>query len=150
MLIKNGWVIINNQLIKKDILIENERIKSIKDKIDGEEYLDASGCLIIPGAVDAHVHLREPGYEYKETILSGTKAAAKGGVTTVFSMPNLNPVPDSLKNLNIQKEIIKKDAVINVIPYGAVSKGQKGEAVAFLEEMKNRRRIYRGFSSSRY
>ena len=89
----------------------------------------------MPGGVDVHVHLRQPGYEYKETILSGTKAAAKGGITTIFAMPNLNPCPHNLENLNVQKEIIEKDALVRVYPYGAVSKNQKGKEIASLNEL---------------
>ena len=106
MIIKNGYVIIDNKLVKKDIEIKGNIINDIKDEINGEDILDASDCLIMPGAIDVHVHLRQPGFEYKETILSGTKAAAKGGVTTVFSMPNLYPCPHNLENLKVQKDII--------------------------------------------
>lgn len=135
MIIKNGCVVIDNKLVRKDILVQDDLIVAVEDFIDGEEYLDAKGCLIMPGATDVHVHLREPGYEYKETILSGSKAAAKGGVTTVFSMPNLNPVPDCLESLNIQKDIIKRDAVVNILPYGSVTKNQKGQEIANFEEL---------------
>lgn len=91
--------------------------------------------LILPGFVDVHVHLREPGFFYKETIKSGTKAAAHGGYTTVCSMPNLNPVPDNLENLNVQLEAIKNGALINVLPYGSITVGQKGEKLSQMEEM---------------
>jgi dihydroorotase len=87
---------------------------------------------IFPGFLDVHVHLREPGFSYKETIFSGTRAAARGGYTSVCSMPNLNPVPDSVEHLNEQLEIIKRDAAINVYPYGAITVGQGGEALADL------------------
>ena len=89
-----------------------------------------NNCFIFPAFCDVHVHLREPGFSYKETILSGTKAAAAGGYSTVFSMPNLNPVPDSVKNILLQKEIIEKDAVINVLPYASITVAQKGEALS--------------------
>ncbi|MFQ8583152.1 MAG: amidohydrolase family protein [Holdemania massiliensis] len=93
---------------------------------DVDEIIDASSLLIAPGLIDPHVHLREPGFEYKETIASGTLAAAKGGYTTIMAMPNLNPVPDSLEHLKIQQERIHCDAKVQVIPYAAITKGQKG------------------------
>ena len=86
-----------------------------------------SDCIIIPAFCDVHVHLREPGFFYKETIASGTAAAARGGYSDVFSMPNLNPVPDSVENIKKQLDIIKKDAVIKVHPYASITKGEKGE-----------------------
>ena len=135
MIIKNGYIIIDDQMVKKDLLIEEGLIKSIKDNIDGEDIIDVKGGLIIPGATDVHVHLREPGYAHKETIKLGTLSAAKGGVTTCLSMPNLNPCPHNVENLNIQKEIIKKDALVNVYPYGAVSIDQKGYEIADIESL---------------
>lgn len=89
--------------------------------------------ILVPGLCDVHVHFREPGFEYKETVKSGSEAAAAGGYTAVCTMPNLNPVPDCPKNLNVQLSAIKRDAVINVIPYGAITVGERGEA---LSEMK--------------
>jgi dihydroorotase len=103
VLIKNGKMIINNQLIKKDILIEENKIIKIEDEINFDcEILDAKDCLVMPGAVDVHVHLREPGFEYKETVKTGTMACAKGGVTSIMSMPNLKPCPDNYENLKVQ------------------------------------------------
>jgi len=87
----------------------------------------AGRYFLFPGFVDVHVHLREPGFFYKETILSGTRAAARGGYTEVCSMPNLNPVPDSPEHLEEQLEIIRRDAVIGVHPYASITIGQKGE-----------------------
>ncbi len=91
--------------------------------------------FIFPAFCDVHVHLREPGFFYKETIKSGTAAAAHGGYSDVFSMPNLNPVPDNSENLQLQLDIIKKDALINVHPYGAITVGQQGEYLADMEKM---------------
>ena len=133
MILKNGYIVINNKLVKKDIEIVKDIIFKIEDNIETKDYFDCQGGLIIPGGVDVHVHLREPGFTHKETILSGTKASAKGGITTLMSMPNLNPCPDSLENLNIQQEIIKKDAVVNVYPYASVTKGEKGNELSDLE-----------------
>ena len=90
---------------------------------------------VLPGFCDVHVHFREPGFSYKETMATGTHAAARGGVTAVCTMPNLNPVPDSPASLSLQKEIIEKDAVISVYPMGAITKEEKGEELAPIEEM---------------
>lgn len=138
MILKNGFIVRNNQLVKKDILIENNKIVDIQDAINGSDEIDCQGCLIIPGAVDVHVHLRQPGYEHKETIKSGTLAAAKGGVTTIFAMPNLNPCPHDLDNLKVQEDLINKDALVKVLPYGAVTKNQKGLENSCIEEIKDR------------
>ena len=92
-------------------------------------------CAVFPGFIDVHVHLREPGFSYKETVETGTKACARGGYTTVCSMPNLNPVPDNKENLDSQLELIKKDAVINVKPYGSITVGQNGQALSDMEAM---------------
>ena len=89
-----------------------------------------NNCLILPAFCDVHVHLREPGFFYKETIASGTLASARGGYTDVFSMPNLKPVPDSRENILEQIEIINKDAVINVHPYASITVGQLGERLS--------------------
>ena len=136
ILIKNGKIIENNKLIKKDLLIEDNYIKQIADSIDGDyETLDAAGCLVMPGAVDVHVHLREPGFTHKETVKTGTLSSAKGGVTTIMAMPNLNPCPDSLEHLNQEIEIIKKDAVVNVYPYGTITVNEEDKELANIEEL---------------
>ena len=94
-----------------------------------------SEYVVFPGFCDVHVHLRQPGFSYKETIKSGSLAAAHGGYTAVCSMPNLNPVPDCAENLNKQLEIIKKDSVINVYPYASITVGQKGEKLSDMENL---------------
>ena len=94
-------------------------------------------CIAFPGFIDVHVHLREPGFSYKETVETGTKACARGGYTTVCSMPNLNPVPDNKDNLDTQLELIKNGAVINVRPYGSITVGQNGQALSDMEAMLN-------------
>lgn len=101
----------------------------------GASVYNSSQYMIFPGFCDVHVHLRQPGFSYKETIKSGTQASAHGGYTTVFSMPNLRPVPDSAEHLKEQLDIIKKDAVINVLPYGAITVGQNGEELSDMEGM---------------
>ena len=95
--------------------------------------ISISDCVVFPAFCDVHVHLREPGFFYKETIKSGTAAAARGGYTDVFSMPNLNPVPDSVENMRQQLDIIEKDASIRVHPYAAITVGQKGEELADID-----------------
>ena len=95
----------------------------------------SDGLAVFPGFCDVHVHLREPGFSYKETIETGTKACARGGYTDVCSMPNLNPVPDSKEHLEEQLKLIREQAVIGVHPYGAITVGELGEEMAALEEM---------------
>ena len=92
-------------------------------------------CLIVPGLCDVHVHFREPGFSYKETIATGSMAAAHGGYTAVCTMPNLNPVPDSVENLNLQLDAIKENSKIRILPYGAITKGEKGETLSDMSEM---------------
>ena len=98
-----------------------------------------SGCsdniIALPGFCDVHVHFREPGFSYKEKISTGSRAAARGGYTAVCTMPNLDPVPDSVESLRVQRDIIARDAVIDVQPYGAISVGERGERLADLEGM---------------
>ena len=106
-------------------------------EIGGNDGLDLffNNCYIFPAFCDVHVHLREPGFFYKETIASGTAACARGGYSDVFSMPNLNPVPDNKQALDMQLDIIKKDALINVHPYASITVGQKGEELSSFEEL---------------
>jgi len=96
---------------------------------------NAPEYAVFPGFCDVHVHFREPGFSYKETIKTGSKAAARGGYTAVCTMPNLNPVPDSVEHLAIQRRMIEQDAVIHVYPYGAITVGEKGEVLADLDGM---------------
>ena len=103
-----------------------ERAKSITPN-EGDIVINAEGLVVAPAFVDVHVHLREPGYGYKERIATGTMAAARGGYSTVCPMPNLNPVPDCVENLKVQQDIIDRDAKIEVLPYAAITIGRKGE-----------------------
>ena len=96
---------------------------------------DSPRYAVFPGFCDVHVHFREPGFSYKETVKTGSLSAARGGYTAVCTMPNLNPVPDSVDNLNIQRKLIEKDACIHVYPYGAITVGEKGEVLADIEGM---------------
>lgn len=102
---------------------------------EGFSFFNSPEYSVLPGFCDVHVHFREPGFSYKETILSGSRAAARGGYTAVCTMPNLNPVPDSPETLQPQLDAIEKDALIAVYPYGAITKGEKGEVLADLEAM---------------
>ena len=113
-----------------DIAVENDRIIGAEtgiDKAGFDAIFHVGGKVIVPGFVDVHVHLREPGFLRKETIATGTLAAARGGYTAVCSMPNLNPAPDSVEHIQVQQDAIDKDAVIHVYPYAAITVGQKGE-----------------------
>ena len=113
----------------KDIdMAERVRLESL-----GIDVSLFSDCYILPGFADVHVHLREPGFLYKETVATGTAAAAAGGFTDIFSMPNLNPCPDSREHLQVQLDAIDKDALVNVYPYGAITVNEAGEQMADLE-----------------
>ena len=129
--IKNATVLTENGFVKTDLFIDNGIVVSIGTGDFSEaEIFDFNNCFIFPGFADVHVHLREPGFSYKETIKTGTLACARGGYTDVCSMPNLNPVPDSIENMKFQKDIIESDAVIGVHPFGALTVGEKGELLS--------------------
>ena len=116
-------------MLKTKIVAPKSLISTIENALialDFSKY-NKEGLTAFPSFCDVHVHLREPGFSYKETIKSGTLASARGGFTAVCSMPNLNPVPDSVLNLKIQQDIIDKDAVIDVFPYASITVGEKGE-----------------------
>ena len=102
---------------------------------DFDQVRCCSSYFLFPGFADVHVHLREPGFSYKETIASGTRAAARGGYTAVCTMPNLNPSPDNLAALNVQRSLIRETACIRVLPYGTITVGEKGEQLSALREM---------------
>ena len=103
--------------------------------VPGLSGFDSSEYVIFPGFCDVHVHFREPGFSYKETIATGSRAAARGGYTAVCTMPNLNPVPDSVENLEVQRRLIGETACIHVYPYGAITVGEQGEVLSDLEGM---------------
>lgn len=109
----------------------------VSDFLSFDKYsvFNSSEYTVLPGFCDVHVHFREPGFSYKETILSGSLAAARGGYTDVLTMPNLNPVPDSAEHLKVQTDIIKEKAVINVHPYASITVGQKGETLSPFDEL---------------
>lgn len=126
-------IYMNGCLSSLPLITENGIVVSRKD-IQGD-IISFDNMYIFPGFADVHVHLREPGFSYKETIKTGTLASAHGGYTAVCSMPNLNPVPDSIENLKQQLDIIEKDACIHVYPYGSITARQKGEKLSDMEGM---------------
>lgn len=120
-----------------DYAYRYEEIKAFAEKFLADEGLLSAveNYIIVPGLCDVHVHFREPGFSYKETIASGSAAAAHGGYTAVCTMPNLSPVPDCAEHLKAQLDAIDKSAVIEVIPYGAITVGEKGEELSDMESM---------------
>ncbi len=141
MLLKNGRIRIGKELVKKDILIEGNKIIKIADSIDGDG-IDLNNGYVCPGLTDLHVHFREPGNTLKETIKTGSLASAKGGYTTIFLMPNLNPCPDNLEHLKVEEDIIERDSVIKSIPYASVSVGEKGEVMSDILSLKSHTRYF--------
>lgn len=128
-LIKGAFVYMGAGFSKLDVLITDGKINTLGTSISTngvDAVFFAQDKYLIPGFVDVHIHLREPGFSYKETIKTGTLAAAKGGYTAVCPMPNINPVPDSVENIKTELDLIKKDAVINVYPFASITKGRKG------------------------
>lgn len=124
-------------MIQKEILIEDNKISEIADKVNvsAEEVIDGQGKLALPGFIDVHIHLREPGGEHKETIQTGTMAAARGGFTTVAAMPNTNPVPDNREKIDNLLAKIEEDAIIRVLPYASITKGLEGKELTDLESL---------------
>jgi dihydroorotase len=141
LLIKNGRVIdpANNLDEVLDVLVENSKISKVAKNIrnnNGAQIIDATGKIVMPGLVDMHVHLREPGREDKETIASGVSAALKGGVTSVLAMPNTNPAIDAKEAIDLLKNIIKKTNRANVFICGAITKGRLGKELADTAKLK--------------
>ena len=136
-LLQNAQILSSGGVFRAaDVLLSGGRIVSIGDRIScpaDAVSIDLHKAVLFPGFVDVHVHLREPGFSYKETIRTGTLAAAHGGFAHVAAMPNLDPVPDCAAALAVQRAIIEKDALVHVHPYGAVSVGEKGERLADLD-----------------
>ena len=129
----------NGLIEKTDVAILGDKIERVAADIqpaDNDKVYDCAGLTIMSGLVDLHVHLREPGFSAKETIATGTAAAAHGGFTTVCSMPNLAPAPDSMANLQQQLDIIERDAVIKVLPYATITRKRFGDELVNFEELK--------------
>ena len=140
ILLKNGNLIDYKNKIndKYDILIENDKITKIEKNIEEnvDETIDCTNFNIMPGMIDIHCHLREPGFEYKETIETGSKSAVAGGFTTICPMPNTKPTPDNKETLQKIIDEAKRVNLCNVLPYASVSKGEKGEELVDFEELK--------------
>ena len=140
VLFKDANVFTNGKFEKTNVEVTDNKITNISSNIESTDFdvvYDLQNKCLLPGLVDVHTHLREPGFIYKETIATGSMAGAKGGYTSICAMPNLNPVPDCMENLQLELDIIKKDAKIHVYPYASISKGEKGEELADFDAMKN-------------
>ncbi len=139
ILIQNGYVLDpeSKREGKFDVLIEDEKIIKVAEQITdhADRILDASGCYVMPGFIDLHVHLRDPGLEYKETLETGGKAAARGGVTTICAMPNTKPVVDNGEKVADVHNRAKTDSPVHVIQIGAITVGQKGQELSDIEGM---------------
>ncbi len=139
LLLVGGRVFRDGAVVLSDVLVCEGKVFLSKEFTKADtadcEVIDISNKYVFPGFTDVHVHLREPGFSYKETVKTGSLAAAAGGYTAVFAMPNLNPAPDSAENLRIATDIIDRDAVCDVYQYGCITKFRGGEEVAPLEEM---------------
>lgn len=130
LLLKNGRIWNGTELVAEDMLILDGKVSARGNNLIIPEFctqLDLKGKCVFPGLIDVHVHLREPGYEYKETIAAGTAAAAAGGFTAICPMPNINPVPDSMEHLKLELDAIDRDAVVNVYPYASITKKRLGK-----------------------
>ena len=140
ILLKNGRLIDFKNKIdgKYDILIENDKIKKVERAIEeqADRVINCKGLNIIPGMIDIHCHLREPGFEYKETIETGSRSAVAGGFTTICPMPNTKPTPDNVETLQKIIEEAKRVNLCNILPYASVSKGEKGEELVDFEKLK--------------
>ena len=135
-LLKNAMIFTEGKFVKSDLEITDRVITNISANIEANGFdvvYDLNNMYLLPGFVDVHTHLREPGFIYKETIATGSLAGAKGGYTSICAMPNLNPTPDCMENLQIELDAIEKDARIHVYPYGTITVGEKGEELADLK-----------------
>ena len=139
LLLKGGTVVAEGVSRKVDVLIADGKIEAIGESLAADEQtelFDAEGCVVTYGLADVHVHLREPGYSAKETITTGTRACARGGVTTVCSMPNLQPAPDAPETIAIEQQIIDEQAVIEVLPFATISSKRAGRKLADIEALR--------------
>jgi dihydroorotase len=129
-LLKGGMIYMPDGFRRMDISIAEGKVFEVAGNINEnnnyEKVIRCDNFFIMPGLIDVHVHFREPGFEYKETIATGSRAAARGGYTTVCTMPNLKPAPVDEETLKVQTDIIRKDAIVNIVPYGAITSNQSG------------------------
>ena len=137
-LFKNANVYANGEFKKQTMLLDGASLSVFMGDVSRIDAPVFNNIAIFPGFCDVHVHFREPGFSYKETIATGSRAAAHGGYTAVCTMPNLSPTPDSPENLKLQTDIIERDARIAVFPYGTITKGQMGEKLSDMEGMKEK------------
>lgn len=136
---KGGTVVAEGVSRKADVLVADGKIAAIGESLTADvdtEVFDAEGCIITYGLADVHVHLREPGYSAKETITTGTRAVARGGVTTVCSMPNLQPAPDAPETIAVEQQMIDEQAVIEVLPFATISSNRAGRELADIEALR--------------
>ncbi len=139
MLIKNAKIVVKDNETKiVDIRIKDGKIKRIADfiELDGDEIYDAKEAYVMPGGVDVHVHLREPGFTNKETIATGTQAAAHGGYTSIFAMPNVHPYPDNVKVMETYQALIQQDALVHTYPYATITKAEDGQELVDMQALK--------------
>ena len=132
---KNAMIYESGEMKKHNMLFDGATLSVFNGEMFPVDAKVVNNTVIFPGFCDVHVHFREPGFSYKETMETGSAAAARGGYTAVMTMPNLNPTPDSRENLNIQLDAIKRGAKIAVYPYGTITVGERGEALSQMEEM---------------
>ena len=142
LLLKNALANSGNGLIPgQDVLLADGRIRSVGRALPcpaGAKVIDLAGKLLSYGFADLHVHFREPGAPQKETIRTGSLAAARGGYTTVCAMPNLDPAPDAPETIAVEQALIDRDACIQVLPYATITRGRRGEEVVDMEALKGR------------
>jgi len=146
ILLKNGLLVTGGRSFISDILVSGGIISRIAENIEPDgsmEVMDIAGHVVTYGLADVHVHFREPGFSAKETIATGSRAAAHGGYTIVGTMPNLNPAPDSVENVQVQLDLIKEQSVIDVLPFGTITTGRNGGPVVDMAAMKG---MVMGFS----
>ena len=139
VILKSGRIVRGGTSEMADVVVCDGKIVQIAPEVavaEGDKVVDCEGKVVMSGLVDLHVHLREPGFEAKETIASGTAAAAHGGFTTVCSMPNLNPAPDTVEHLQVQLDAIKRDAVVKVLPYATITRERYGRELVDFAALK--------------
>ena len=136
-LFKNANVYAGGEMRKQNMLLDGASLSVFMGDVSHIDCPVFDNIAIFPGFCDVHVHFREPGFSYKETIATGSRASARGGYTAVCTMPNLIPPPDSMENLKLQTDAIERDSVIAVYPYGTITKGQMGEELSDMEGMKD-------------
>lgn len=140
--VKNGHVIDPDTKLDQvaDVLLEDDKIQEVKENIKdkADKVIDARGCYVMPGLIDMHVHLRDPGLTHKEDVFTGSKAAARGGVTTLVAMPNTKPVIDNPERLSYVKNKTMQCNLVNVLQAGAITQGMKGEELSDIEGMVRR------------